>query len=431
MNSRLLILLFLLAASLVMGGCSDEPYGSLICPPGPRDTLVVYPRLEYQQVTVTERGRGTQYDDAGMGRMQSLYLGSSEEARSDILVNFDFQRYRWNNSSIPDSLLDLDNIKGIYLSLKRLRPYLWTLDSEGGDLPPIEFYYHVRFLEAPFAPRDYEFAPGPVPNSSGPILNPDFHEGNDSIEPRIRLYPDSLIDLIRDGETVGLSITVGSESDSALVGFASQELTAYSQINPLYVGSVPAPTISVEFRDGTLPNLLIPPINDTSTFEQVTSLPPDLIHVQTGLRSYPVLAFDIPPIPSGSCIDKLGFRVSPVTTSPLWENDCLYLTYLDSTRYDWSDGSITEGTYYRDRRLFQVCPDPQATDGYLGSGPEVGYVGPLPKVMHLMFNFPDPTIDYMADGHADIYFSQSTFHGPDAAPELRPALLVITGPKGD
>jgi hypothetical protein len=27
----------------------------------------------------------------------------------------------------------------------------------------------------------------------------------------------------------------------------------------------------------------------------------------------------------------------------------------------------------------------------------------------------------------DLYFTQSTFHGPSASPELRPALMLITG----
>ena len=428
MNNRVLILLFLLAASFVLAACSDEPYGSLICPPGSRDTLVVYPRLEFQQITVTsDKYSYDRGNDSGMAGMQSLYLGSSRETRSDILVNFDFYDFRWGVPGYPDSLFDVEHIRSVYLILKRLIPYSAYPDTGEVEPPTTAIIYNVRPLDTPFDPQNYQSWPGPVPSMGGQILNQDFQDLNHSDEPRLRMYTEDLVDWVMNGEKVGMAITAAEGSEPGLVGFASRELTRYNELPPLMVGSAVAPTIVVQFNDRTLPNLLIPPINDTSTFDQVAPLPPELVHIQTGLRSYPVLAFDIPPIPSGACIDKLGFRVSPVTTSPLWENDCLYLTYMDSTRYDWSGGSIMEGAFW-DRRLFQVCPGPQATDGYFGSGPEVGYVGPLPEVMHLMFNFPDPTIYYWAaGGNADIYFSQSTFHGPDAAPDLRPALMIITG----
>lgn len=430
MNNRLLIFLFLIALAVAISACSDEPYGSLYCPPGPRDTLVVYPRLEFQQVTVINHSY--QGDGPGMVGMQSLYLGSSGETRSDILVNFDFKDFRWGVPGYPDSLFDAAHIKGVYLSLKRLIPYSAYPDTAGVWHPATAIIYHVRPLDTPFESQDYLNSPGPVPAMGGRFLNQDFDDLNDSDQPRLKMYTDDLVDWFENLETVGMAITAAEGSEAGLVGFASRELTRYSELPPLNVGSAIAPTIVVEFNDGTIPNLLIPPINDTSTFDQMTSLPPELVHVQTGLRSYPVLAFDIPPIPSGSCIDKLGFRVSPANTSPLWDNDCLYVTYLDSTRYDWSAGSIMEGVHYwGGRDLFQACPGPQTIDGYFGSGPEVGYVGPLPEVVHLMFNFPDPTINYRAGGNSDIYFSQSTFHGPDAVPELRPALLVITGRRGD
>jgi len=312
MNNRTLIFLILLSLVLILGGCSGEPYGSLYCPPGPRDTLVVYPRLEFQQVTVISYRNF----DPGMAGMQSLYLGSSGETRSDILVNFDFRDFRWGVPGYPDSLFDSAHIKRVYLSLKRLIPYSSYPDTGEVGRPTTAIIYHVRPLDVPFDPQNYHSWPGPVPSMGGRILNQDFQDLNHSDEPQLRMYTEDLVDWVNNFEKVGMAITAAEGSEAGLVGFASLELTRYNELPPLMVGSAIAPTIVVEFQDGSLPNLLIPPINDSSTFNQVASIPPELVHVQTGLRSYPVLAYDIPPIPSGSCIDKLGFRVSPMTTYP-------------------------------------------------------------------------------------------------------------------
>ena len=67
------------------------------------------------------------------------------------------------------------------------------------------------------------------------------------------------------------------------------------------------------------------------------------------------------------------------------------------------------------------------TDGhYLGFGPETGFVGPLPGVIYMISFFED-----YPGRISEIYFSQSSFHGPGAAAELRPALMIITGRKDD
>ncbi len=75
-----------------------------------------------------------------------------------------------------------------------------------------------------------------------------------------------------------------------------------------------------------------------------------------------------------------------------------------------------------------LVSDPEAN--YLGWGPESGFVGPVPNVMNLINFFDQKQYRYPAR-LAEIYFSQSTFHGPSAAPELRPALMIITGKKDD
>jgi len=156
MNSRSLILIMLLAASLLVGACSDEPYGSLYCPPGPRDTLVVCPRLELQHVRAGFDNNGNYYYQ-GMAAMQSLYLGSSGDTQSDILVNFDFGDWRWNEG-YPDSLFDPAHIKKVYLALTRLRPYS-AADTVPTSAPGIAFV--VMGLESPSITGPTGTGPGP------------------------------------------------------------------------------------------------------------------------------------------------------------------------------------------------------------------------------------------------------------------------------
>jgi len=244
------------------------------------------------------------------------------------------------------------------------------------------------------------------------------------------LYTEAFLAWVEDRSEVGMVITAGIGSDPELVGFASQELKDYSQIPLIGVGESIAPTIVVDFVDGSLPNLLIAPANDSSTFHQVAALPEDQVQVQSGLQSYSVLAYDIPPIPEGSCVTGLGLRMSPVSTSTIWNGDCLLMSYIDSTRIDWSGGFIESVPYWGSSWIIPVCPEADGTPEFLGFGPETGYVGPLPKVMHFLSFFDELDYKYLR-GLAEIYFSQSTFQGPGAAPELRPALMIITGKKED
>jgi len=423
MNSRhLVLMMLLLAAGLALGACSDEPYGSLYCPPGARDTLVVYPRLDMQQVRVEIRGSRVS-NEPGMAGMQSLYLGSEAGTSSDILVNFDLDKGSLASPTHPDSLFDEAHIRRVSLNLDRLRPYYSVADTTG--TPTLGIIYLVQQLANPFSLNQYETWPGETPESEGPPLNTEF-EVSHSWEPSIRLWVDSFLALVESNEgEIGMVISAAAGSDPGLVGFASRDLTRFELIGPLPEGSNPAPTIVVEFEDGTIPNLLIPPVNDTSTFHQVAALPPDQVQVQSGLPSYSVLAFDIPPLPAGTCVTGLGFRLTPVNTSSLWAGECLVTTSLDSTRVSWANGSLSQLPYWSEVRL-SACPVDQPTDRYLGFGPDTGFVGPLAQVIHMISLFED-----YPGWISEIYFSQSTFHGPGAAAELRPALMIITGRKDD
>jgi len=405
MISRSMFCLMILLLSLLVGGCSEERYGSLYCP-GPVDTLVVYPRLEFQQVMVISDTTATADRGPGMAGMESLYLGSSGETRSDILVNFDFSDVI--SEDYPDSLFEVSNIKAVKLTLMRLRPYAVTDDSSSTT----GIIYHVRALDIPFDSEEYKTWPGPAPSMDDLILNSDFTELNYRDEPLLRLYPEDLSDWVRNRETVGMVISAAEGSDEGLVGFASRELTRFQEIPLLFGGSSIPPTIVVEFNDypGSDQFFQIPPRNDTSSFESVASLPPELAHVQTGLRSYPVLTFDIPPLSDRTCVFDMVFRISEGDVDPMFQETNLGVYLLDKDSSDWSNGPILEedlsaaATRYSNSPFYSTAPYP------------------MPEVVRMMFNF-DPHPFW----HSDLYFTQSTFHGPTAAPDLRPALVLITG----
>jgi hypothetical protein len=415
--------LILIAVALTMGACSEEQYGSLYCP-GPVDTLVVYPSPEIHQLTVIG-------DESGMSGMESLYLGSSGATRSDILLEYDFGSILGNYPEYPDSLFELANIRSVRLVMHRLRPFPEVTDSLSG--PGI--IYHVQLLDNGFSTEDYIVPPGPAPSLTGRILNQDFSEPNYFDEPYLRLYKDDVADWIRNGDKVSMVVTAAAGSDTGLVGYASLELDTYSLLPPLGVGSIPAPSIWIRFYDHDS-HFGLPPINDTSTFDQVATLPAGFGNLQTGIRSYPVFTFEIPPLPEGSCATVgMGIKVNSQMMDPMWEESFLFLSHVEAMAFEAMDNPVLAETLQDAlQRQFGGFPDSTGNDGttYFQSSDWRPYPQYPPGIMNLMLNYPDRSLGQygFSFGHPDIYFSQSSFFGPGAAPEFRPTLLIIHGQAG-
>jgi hypothetical protein len=411
----------LLSLGLMLAGCSDEQYGSLVCPSGAIDSLVIFPRLEFKQVTVMSAGDGI---ETGMAATESLYLGSDGQTRSEILVNFDFTNF---DPDQPDSLFTVENIRNVYLSLTRLNPYTqgfeWSEGDTASNSEAIGIAYQVLQLESPFDPAAFTTPPGPVLPRGSSLLNLDFQEVNDADEPRIRLYPEDIVAWIESRATVGLVIAAGTGSDAGLVGFGSRELTHFNEVPPLNSGTIVAPNLIVQFQDRSIPSALIPPAQDTSTFEQIAALPPATAVIRTGIRSYPVFTFDMSSIPEGACVINMDFTLN-FTAEPdvPWAEDPGYFSYVDTTRIDpsvWTAGAIDDESL-------------RTTLTRLNPGSYDSNYGKLPVVMPVIFHPVDPTLGFWPSGsrfRSDIYFSQATFFGPGASAELRPRLTikVITG----
>lgn len=430
MISRTILLMGSLALAVVIGACSEDKYGSLYCPEGPRDTLTVYPEPELLHVTILPDMNSGFDNDPGMAGMESLYLGSDGKTRSSILVNFDFAGI--DTTMFPDSLFTFDNIRSVRLSLSKYRPYYpWNMETVAPTGAPLDLYYLVHQLEQTFDPDRYKTWPGPAAASLPGILNRDFNEPNDLNEPHLGLYPEDFLAWRSEGE-VGMEIRLDDRSDPGLVGFASRETQRYRELDDLAAGTMVAPNLVVEFEDHFVEDnrfLLIPPVADTSTFEQVGDLPPDLIHVQTGLQAASILTFDVPPLPEGACLAGVGITLYPVEVDSLWttRGACLVLASVDSTGLGLESGLVPVEDL--DGELVE--------QGYLcqGTGDKSASPHVFPGLIQVMVQFPGTNLlmgrNPVEHAAGDLYFTQNTFYGPTGPEEFRPTLKLIYGKSGD
>ncbi|MEN8007931.1 MAG: hypothetical protein ABFS42_13010 [Candidatus Krumholzibacteriota bacterium] len=423
MNNRPLAFPLVLLLALSVGGCSEERYGILDCS-GPIDTLAIYPRMEFQQIAVVGDTTATSDHDPGMAGMESLYLGSDGGTGSDILVNFDFSDIF--SEDFPETQFTVDNIRSVKLSLHRLNPYLARFESSS---IPGDIFYLVKTLDQPFDASSYRMWPGNAASLEGPVINSDFSESNNSDEPLLRLYPEDLVDWVQNRDTVGMVIHAADGSDGGLVGFASRELTHFSEVPALAVGTILAPSLVVEFNDYTDFNriMIIPPVHDSSTFHSIASLPPELAHAQTGLRSYPVLTYDLSELSNDTCVLDMTFRLAASELGALHEfhHMSLLQVYPDSS---WSSSGLIgeedlQGASRQLNSLRYDWSDP-GDPVYFTSSTFIRYFYPLPDSMHLMFGY--ESVDRFK---SSIYFAQSTIFGPSADPEYRPVLLLLTRKK--
>ncbi len=412
MQIRALPLMFLAGICLMAAGCSEERYGLLNCPDG-LDTFVVYPREEVQQITVIG-------DETGMAGMSSLYLGSAGGTRSDILLHYDFRSFREDYPNYPDSLFDPANIRSVQLTLNRMG----TFRSGPDSVQTPGFIYEIRSLANGFDPRDYVTAPGPAVPLDGEILNPEHSELDDEDDPSFELREEDLIDWVTNRKSIAMVVTAAAGSDSGLVGFASRGTDPY--------GDPQAPFLLVDFRDRTL-NLRINPTDDTSTFDQVAALPPDMAHLQTGLRSYPLLTFDIPALPAESSKYVIfGFRFFADSIDSFWVGSCLEVSQLDSgVPEDMNDPVLAANLEAASTSLFRICPGGLSGEDldFFTTKEYMDWEPAPPSVMRLVFSFRGP---FSRQGPTEeTFFTQSTFFGPNGAPDLRPVLLVITCKRGE
>ena len=402
-----------------LSACEGDPYGSLVCTDGPTDTLYVYARSQVRQLEVrTDSAESL----SSLHSMQSLYLGDDGRSRSEILVNFDFGAI--DDTRFPPALFNTDSIRSVTLNLTRLIRYTrsWRAAGDSAATPSAPaIRFTVRQLVAPFRPADYDTFPGPVAVGGPGLLNQDL-DANDSDEPSLALYPDDLVSWYAAQSTVGLVIGALGDSDPELVGFAASELESYGEIPQQAVGSVAAPALVVEFRTRQQ-NLIIAPVADTSTFEQVAAPLAGLLTVRTGLTSFPVVTFDVPELPPGTCLAGVFIQGNTETLAPVMARECLQFAWIDPTRIDLDQGSVRMSELRWASQLVATGCNllDQAADKNSRSPYDIA------GTIYLAYGFGAP----WTNSKAELYFSESTFSGPSAGSRDRPALVFLTRPAGE
>ena len=325
-----LSILVILAA---VGCTSDEPNVVGTALVTDRIDTVLVP-LGVEEITRYSALR-VENSDIPVHRQEVLYMGEQAGTRSgSIIANYDFDIEF--TADYPETLFTEENIKSVKFSLTKLKYYSANLDSVFGG-QPVDLYYQVQVMEAPFDSTAYENYPVQTPAGVGPFLNADFATPNNSSEPLLPFWGSGdLLGWIEGKAKVGIIITFGALSDSGLVGFASRELSHFNELDDLAVGTIVAPNFVVEFQDNTILNFLLAPYADTSTFEQVPDPPADVdsgFLLRTGLRSYPALLFDFSGLPPHAFINRALLSVTNDTTVSFGNLSAISVLEWDLARF--------------------------------------------------------------------------------------------------
>ncbi len=312
----------IMAVVLVIAGCTSDP-------PNLVGTALVTDQIDTVLVEL-EAANVTNYSALKVNnplipvhRQQLVYMGEQMGTQSSIIANFDFgfaeETVPRNTTLFPDSLFTVENIKAVKFSLIKPKFYHATspIVNDEGDTTgfeptgqPVELYYLIRQLEAPYDSTLFESAPNEVPAFLPQVLNQDFFEVNDNNEPFLRMYPEDFVRWFDEGLSMGLMVTLDAPSDSGLVGYGSRETKKVSEFDPLQVGTLVGPNFQVEFENDYVDTnkfYLMNSYTDASTFHQVPDPPADVdteFLLRTGLRSYPTLKFDLSGLPPNAFINR-------------------------------------------------------------------------------------------------------------------------------
>jgi len=145
------------------------------------------------------------------------------------------------------------------------------------------------------------------------------------------------------------------------VGFASGDLTKFSEVPLDVVGTISGPNLIIEFEDQqTYPNLLIGPAEDTTVFENVypaveTALQAmDGFFLRTGLRSYPALRFDFSNLPANALINRAVLSVVNDTSRSYGPAFSIMVSEIVPEVMDAADHTMDVVTMGDDTRIYPL-----------------------------------------------------------------------------
>jgi hypothetical protein len=439
LKTALAALVLAATAALWMGGCTSD--GADVVGSGLVDTELTEVLVNLLAQDVANYGPIQIEDpDLPLHRQQVLYLGSQGGVSSRMVMNYDFADIF--SEDYPETLFTAEHIKSVKLSLTKLSHYggMRRLIDVGGDTTyvdsgqPLDLYYTVQQLTAPFDSTAFVGYPNAAPPFGGPALNSDFLIPIQDNEPFLRMYEQDFIDWLGARQSMGLIISLGVNSDPGMIGFAARELVRYSELDDVTVGTVVAPNLVVEFEDGTITNFLLAPYSDTSTFETVPPAPDDPTGgfvVRTCLRSYPALDFDFSALPDNVLINRAVLRLTNDTDLAFGNSEAIVVA-------EFSEQKIIDAP-------LTMTPVELNVASYLITG-QVS-LDPT-TVRHLAFDvttlvqriannvYPDPRGLVLAAAEdafttydlslvdPDFYFTEFRFMGTTAADSLRPRLEI-------
>lgn len=316
---------------LYSGGCTSDPASTVgfgLIDNGIDETLV---SLEISAV-VAFSGIRVNNKDVEIYEQEVLYVGEEIDTKTMFMANFDFSEAI--SPEIPLEAWTVDNIQSVNLLLKKFAVYATEEEDEeeeagavlaAGDQRagafPDSLIFFLNELEAPFLEEDYLDYPAVVPPFDPTLINQDFNEPNGDNEPRILMFDTDVIRWATAGEEVGVLIRTGPATAPGLVGFASEDLTKFSELTgALQVGAAIGPTIAINFASpDTI--ILLRPVADTTIYEAVAPVSETIAEasdgflLRTGLRSYPAIRFDLAQVPENALINRAVLSVTNDTSS--------------------------------------------------------------------------------------------------------------------
>ncbi len=332
--------LAVLGAFVLAAGCTSEPEGLV----GVRLTdATIDSVLNLLQVTALDTfgNLAVSDPDVPFDQNQVLYFGRQGTEESSLLVRYDFSALP--DTFYADSLFTAGNIQSVEIRLYLLT-YYQDLLVGGSHLSKT---YLVQELVDTLAVGDF---PGPPPAVEATYLNPD----PDTLHPvgaeiALPISEETFLDWYQAGAHRGISISEGEFGGEVpgFIGFASAELTRFSQLPPLAEGTLPHPVLRVRFSEPDTVLRLVP-LADVSTLE-VDTIPaasgpaPDFAAgfvLRTHRRNYPFLSFDLGKLPANALINRAVISVVNDTSRSYGPLETILVGELDSSVVPGGDQEV-------------------------------------------------------------------------------------------
>ncbi len=353
------VCLITLAGAWLLAGCTSDD-------PSEVGTGIVEPHIDVVlqplKLETIERytGKSISEVDLPLAEQEVLYLGNQEGNSSSILLNYDFANAY--SDSFPASRWTNDNISWVRLRFLMVEYYGHLITPDDGHNKALAKFYDVFELATPFTPDDF---PGPVPPllDGGVNLNRDYIlDEAEFLE--IELPVAEMINWVAGGQAHGFVVSEGANSTPGISGFSSREmLHPGSTLIDFDSKTLVAPIIKVHF-DHNDSVFILEPTADTSTFDEISTVPVDVVAdgfmLRTCLRSYPMLRFDFSGLPANAFINRATLSVTNDTTVGFGNLQSIVVSEIDTDLFGVTGDELPlldlEGAAYRISGMVSLDP---------------------------------------------------------------------------